>query len=260
MGPIAKPVILLVHGAWHGSWAWKDQIPELGSLGYTTKALDLPTVSGVPGKTQFDDAAHVRSILEPLLVDNKEVVVLAHSYGGPIACGGIAGLSLTERAQTKLPGGVLGFINLCGYIFPGGMDQGAVIESVGGLPYVNWDTPSPGLFVCKDPGSLMYVPDVSKDQADWALSQLRPQSMAANLGIVPPQAWQEDSYKGRLGYIKATKDVVNPLSDQENMIAQSGGSEAWNTRVLEGSGHSPMFSRPKEVALLVGSIIQDFRA
>ncbi|KAI6760058.1 hypothetical protein HG531_013631 [Fusarium graminearum] len=70
------------------------------------------------------------------------------------------------------------------------------------------------------------------------------------MGIVPPQAWQDDSYRGRLGYIKATADVVNPLTDQENMIAQSGGSDKWITRILEGSGHSPMLSRPEELARL----------
>ncbi|CAG1963108.1 unnamed protein product [Fusarium graminearum] len=83
--------------------------------------------------------------------------------------------------------------------------------------------------------------------------------MAANMGIVPPQAWQDDSYRGRLGYIKATADVVNPLTDQENMIAQSGGSDKWITRILEGSGHSPMLSRPEELARVVDSLIQDFQ-
>ncbi|KAF9760657.1 hypothetical protein IL306_004208 [Fusarium sp. DS 682] len=255
-----QPVILLVDGAWHGSWAWKYQIPELESLGYTTQTLDLPSVSGIPGKTQVEDAMHVRSVLEPLLAANKQVVVLAHSYGGPIGCGGITGLSLPESVRVDLPGGVLGFINLCGYIFPGGMDQGAVIRSLGGLSYIDWDTPSPGLFSAKDPSKLLYQPDVPKDRAEWALSQLRPQSMAANMGIVPPQAWQEDSYKGRLGYVKTTEDVAIPLVDQESMIAQSGGSEVWNTRVLEGSGHSPQLSRPGEVSQAVNSLIQDFRA
>ncbi|KAF5252339.1 hypothetical protein FANTH_2639 [Fusarium anthophilum] len=259
MSSTQKPTILLVHGAWHGSWAWKYQIPELESLGYATQNLDLPSASGVAGKTQLDDAAHVRSVLEPLLAEGKQVVMLAHSYGGPIGCGAITGLSITERADNNLPGGVLGLIVLCGYIFPGGMDQGAVIRSLGGLPYVNWDTPSPGLFVTKDPSSLFYRPDVSNEQAQWALSQLQPQSMAANMGIVPPQVWQEDPYKGRLAYIKATEDVVIPLSDQESMIASSGGSEAWKTRVLEGSGHSPQISRPREVAQAVDSLIKDFQ-
>jgi len=223
MPSTTKPTILLIHGAWHRSWAWKHQIPELESLGYSTTTVDLPSTSGIPGKTQLDDVNHVQAALQQLIAENKEVVVLAHSYGGPIGCGGIVGLSSQERAQKNLQGGVVGFINLCGYIFPGGMDQGAIIESVGGLPYVNWDTPSPGLFVAKDPGSMLYQPDVPKDLADWALTQLEPQSMAANLGIVPPQAWQDDSYRGRLGYIKATADAVVPIAGQERVEGAING-------------------------------------
>jgi hypothetical protein len=150
-------------------------------------------------------------------------------------------------------------IALCAYIFPGGMDQGEVIRSLGGIPYVNWDSPSEGLFLAKDPGSILFTPDVPKDKADWALSQLRPQSMAANMGIVPPQAWQADSYRGFLGYIKATADAIVPVADQESMINAASGSHKWIIRTLEGSGHSPQLSRPYDVAMAIDGIVQEFQ-
>ena len=43
------------------------------------------------------------------------------------------------------------------------------------------------------------------------------------------------------------------------MINQSGGSDKWITRVLEESGHSPMLSRPEELARVVDSLIQEFQ-
>lgn len=72
--------------------------------------------------------------------------------------------------------------------------------------------------------------------------QLRPQSMAANLGIVPRQVWKDDSYLGRLGYVRCTADVVNPIAQQDSMVAGAGGQEKWISRTLEGSGHSPFLS------------------
>ncbi|KGO54355.1 hypothetical protein PEX2_038430 [Penicillium expansum] len=251
MSSDTKPTIILVHGAWHGSWCWKFQIPELEALGYVVETVDLPCVSGVVGTTQFDDAAQVRSVVESQTAMSKRVVLLAHSYGGPIASAAIKGLS--EK-------GVLGMIALSAFIFPGGMDQGAVIRNIGGLPYVTWDVPSEGLFQTKDPRSLFFPPDAPSDRIEWAVPQLRPQSMAANMGIVPPQAWQDDSYTGRLGYIRCTADVVIPLEQQDTMIAGAGSQGKWVVRTLEGSGHSPFLSRPHEVAAALDEIINDFEA
>ncbi|KAJ5939735.1 hypothetical protein N7466_002869 [Penicillium verhagenii] len=251
MSSTTKPTIILVHGAWHGSWCWTFQIPALEALGYAVETVDLPCVSGLAGTTQLDDAAHVRSVVESQISMGKRVVVLAHSYGGPIASAAITGLSGK---------GVLGMIALCAYVFPGGMDQGAVIRDLGGLPYVTWDVPSEGLFLAKDPRSLFYTPDVSEDRIDWAVRQLHPQSMAANLGIVPPQAWQDDSYTGRLGYIRCTADVVIPIAMQDSMVTGAGGKEKWVIRTLEGSGHSPFLSRPHEVAATLHDIVNEFDA
>lgn len=251
MSSTTKPTIVLVHGAWHGSWCWKYQIPALEALNYTVEAVDLPSACGIAGITQSDDAAYVRSIVESQISMGKRVVVLAHSYGGPIASAAIKGLS--EK-------GVLGMIALCAYVFPGGMDQGAAIREIGGLPYVIWDTPSKGLFVAKNPRSMFFSPDTPADRIDWAVPQLRPQSMAANMGFVPPQAWQDDSYSGRLGYIRCTADAINPIAQQDSMVAIAGGREKWVIRTLEGSGHSPFLSRPHEVATTVEEIINDFEA
>lgn len=251
MSSITKPTIVLVHGAWHGPWCWKLQIPALEVLGYAVEALDLPSASGVVGTTQFDDAAHVRSVVESHMSMGKRVVVLAHSYGGPIASAAIKGLS---------DKGVLGMIDLCAYIFPGGMDQGAAIRDMGGLSYVTLDVPSEGLFQTKDPRSLFFPPDVPTDQIDWAIPQLRPQSMAANMGIVPPQGWQDDCYFGRLGYIRCTADVAIPIEQQDSMVVGAGGQGKWVVRTLEGSGHSPFLSRPHEVAAAVEEIVNDFGA
>lgn len=251
MSSTTKPTIVLVHGSWHGAWCWKFQIPALEALGYEVETVDLPCVSGVAGKTQSDDAAHVRSIIESQISKGKRVVVLGHSYGGPIASAAIKGLPRKD---------VLGMIALTAFVLPGGKDQGAAIREMGGLHTImSWDTPREGFFVVKDPRKFFFSPDTSADNIDWALPQLRPQSMAANLGIVPPQAWQDDSFIGGLGYIRCTADVAIPIAQQDDMLSSAGGQERWITRTLEGSGHSPFLSRPNEVAAAVQDIVDEFQ-
>ncbi|KAJ6788693.1 hypothetical protein PWT90_02415 [Aphanocladium album] len=252
--------ILLIHGAWHGAWCWKHQIPELEKLGYGVETVHLPSAQGIAGKTQFDDADAVRAVLAALLAAGKRVLVVAHSYGGPIGSAAVIGLSEHERAAKNLPGGVIGYIALCAFIFPGGMDQGAAIEANGGLPYVRWDSPSQGLFEPKDPRNMFFPPDVPEERIDWAVAQLSPQSTAANTGFVPPQMWQDDveHYHKKLGYIKCTDDVVVPVESQKAMIDAAGGDERWITRELQGAGHSPFLSRPAEVASVIHELVQQF--
>jgi pimeloyl-ACP methyl ester carboxylesterase len=79
----------------------------------------------VTGTTQFDNVACVRSAVESLLTAGKRVVVLAHSYGGPIASAAITGLSES----------MLGIIALCTSTYPDGLDQGEAIRNIGGLPF-----------------------------------------------------------------------------------------------------------------------------
>ncbi|KAM3535376.1 hypothetical protein MY4038_001430 [Beauveria bassiana] len=260
MSPTEAVTIVLVHGAWHGPWCWKHQIPELQKFGYQVETIHLPSAQGIAGKTQYDDANAVRVLLETLLSAGKRVVVVGHSYAGPIGCAAMIGLSEQERAGKQLAGGVLGLLALCAFLFPGGMDQGAEIRRMNGLPYVVWDSPSDGLFVPKDPQSMFFPPDVPQDRADWAIPQLRPQSMAANMGIVPPQAWQEDAdhYAGKLGYIVCTDDNLVSFENQMAFVDGAGGRDKWTVRELRGSSHSPFLSRPQEVASVVHEMIGQF--
>lgn len=46
---------------------------------------------------------------------------------------------------------LIGLIDLSAFILPGGIDHGARIRSLGGSPYMDWDTPAESLVVTKDP-------------------------------------------------------------------------------------------------------------
>lgn len=242
---MTKPTILLVHGAWHDSRCWDLQIPALQTLGYETATLDLPCTASIHGTTQFDDAAAVHATLEPLVSAGKRVLVLGHSYGAQIASAGVA--LLEDKTN------VVGLVVLCGYLFPGGMDQRAVIESIG-LPYAIWDSPSEGFWLPNSPRELFYKPDVPAGLEEVAVGRLKPQAMTTQLGFVPPQVWQEGGFEG-LAYIRTTEDGILLIKDQDGMIEAAGGDEKWVVRTLEGSSHSPFLSRPEELAAVIDELV-----
>jgi pimeloyl-ACP methyl ester carboxylesterase len=87
--PDAKPTLLLVHGAWHGSWAWELVAPGLESAGWQVRTVDLPSTAerGGPRHDLYDDAAVVRAAIQEI---DRPVVVVAHSYGGAVVSEGAA--------------------------------------------------------------------------------------------------------------------------------------------------------------------------
>jgi len=67
--------IVLVHGAWHGSWCWDLVAEGLSERGIRSEAVELPF-------TGFDaDIAEVRSVVRSHAADGP-VVLVGHSYGG----------------------------------------------------------------------------------------------------------------------------------------------------------------------------------
>ena len=90
----SKPHICLVHGAWHGAWAWTRVLPLLIAEGYSVSALDLSGLGANAHRQSIDIGLHVhgQDILNHLFFnDYKDAVVVAHSYGGGTLSEALAG-------------------------------------------------------------------------------------------------------------------------------------------------------------------------
>jgi pimeloyl-ACP methyl ester carboxylesterase len=78
-GHSAKPVIVLVHGAWADASSWNSVISQLQDRGFTVYAPPNP-LRGLP-----QDADYIHQFLtqNPALA-GQPVVLVAHSYGGAV--------------------------------------------------------------------------------------------------------------------------------------------------------------------------------
>lgn len=76
---------VLVHGAWHGAWAWYKVVPLLESAGHDVVAFDLPAhgtdTTPIEEITLEDYVEHVG---EALAEQDEQVVLAGHSSGGVI--------------------------------------------------------------------------------------------------------------------------------------------------------------------------------
>jgi pimeloyl-ACP methyl ester carboxylesterase len=97
--PAPEPVVLLVHGAHHGSWCWEEVRQRLNATGVRSHAIDLPLTCFT------DDTEAVRAAVHEA-AQHGPVLLVAHSYGGlPVSAGGHAAARLVYiAARMPLPG------------------------------------------------------------------------------------------------------------------------------------------------------------
>lgn len=74
-----NPVVVLVHGAFHGAWCWLTVLDRLVARGVTTTTVNLPLTSFQ------DDVTALRHVIASF---HSPVIVVAHSYAGLVVCEG----------------------------------------------------------------------------------------------------------------------------------------------------------------------------
>jgi pimeloyl-ACP methyl ester carboxylesterase len=81
---------VLVHGAWHGGWAWSRTAPLLRAAGHT---VSTPTLSGLGERWQVAAGTsglhvHVQDIVDHMMMEDlRDVVLVGHSYAGCVVSG-----------------------------------------------------------------------------------------------------------------------------------------------------------------------------
>jgi hypothetical protein len=126
---MAKPTILIVPGGFTLPELYNDVVNRVSSEGYAIQALHLPSVgykTNVPG-TMEDDAAFIASEISKHANEGKDVVLIAHSYGGLPATESTKGLSRAERQRQGKSGGLVRVAYISCLILPVGESDASVI-------------------------------------------------------------------------------------------------------------------------------------
>ena len=108
-----KPTIVFVHGAWQDTSCFDIVRAQLSTYNYSSTAVPLPSTgaSSPSQQTHLEDVIAIRNTLEQLvLVGEKDVLLVLHSYGGIPGCGAIEGLEKSVRKSIGGRGGVIGCV------------------------------------------------------------------------------------------------------------------------------------------------------
>lgn len=135
---VSKPTIVFAPGAWHTADCFNLARDALHDKGWSTEAVDYPSVGAEPPKKGLDDDAVVlRNRLVSLSDAGKEIVLVVHSYGGLVGANAVENLGYQQRRKDGKVGGVIMFVYLAAFVTPLGK---SIKEMLGGqyLPWMNF--------------------------------------------------------------------------------------------------------------------------
>jgi pimeloyl-ACP methyl ester carboxylesterase len=226
------PIVILVHGAWHGAWCWAALQTELDSRGIPSLAVDLPGhgASLEPGGDLAGDAAAVSQLLATF---HRPVVLVGHSYGGAV-------ISEAKALHTK----VIHLVYLSAYV----LDVG---DSVIGLTETMPPASSDLSGAIRVDGTSSTIDPALAHRAFYG--RCDPMATAANVARLCPQpfatftqhatgaAWRSIPST----YVRCLDDAAIPLAHQDIMAARCSQVDTLDT------DHSPFSSMPVETAEII---------
>jgi pimeloyl-ACP methyl ester carboxylesterase len=219
--------IVLVHGAWHGSWCWERVVPLLERQNLSVHLVDLPSIDADPDDPSAlsGDAAAVSRLLDEA---SGPFLVCGHSYGGMVVTRATAGRKDVAR-----------LVYLCAFM----PDAGESLLSLTGgpAPWIREQADGrmlPDLALAAE----TFYGDCAPEIQRASIERLRPMPPATFAEAVPQAAWREIAST----YIVCTGDMAIPLGWQRDIFAP----RAEEVVELEAS-HSPFLSQPAVVAELL---------
>ena len=250
-----KPLIVLIHGAWHWGGCFQKVADLLAEQGYPVATPDLAAHGYDPTpcsevKTMDD---YVRPVTDILQRAAEPVVLLGHSLGGA---------TLTYVGE-RHPKKIRGLIYLAAYMCPPGL---GVVDCAQFPENTNAEVLQAVDLSDRQRGSLLklheqallrsvFYHDCSDHDVKVALANLVPVTPG------PPSVCRSDATRENFGtlprgYIECTADRAVPLALQRRFQKDLPGTKV---RTLDAS-HSPFFSMPEPLTAAIAELIEEMSA
>ena len=125
----SKPTLAMIPGVWHTDACFRPLHGPLSALGFQVNSTSLRSINNKDAELSTDIAGIQDDLFKPLIeIGKKEVVLIAHSFGGVPGSCAVNGWSHAERAKKGLQGGLIGIIYICALI---PVQGGSLLEILG---------------------------------------------------------------------------------------------------------------------------------
>jgi pimeloyl-ACP methyl ester carboxylesterase len=256
IGMSTLPTLVFVPGSWHKPTCY-DKVIKLLQEEHKLNCISiiLPSTAGDPSATFKDDLDVAREAISSETSQGRNVIVVAHSYGGMVGNSAIKGFAQPQDAsKTSTTGYVIGLILIASGFTLTGL---SFMDPFFGHPPPSWRVNSDTGYaeIVTSPRELFYH-DLPAEEAEFWVSQLTTQTLKALFegGEYTYAGWKDVP----TWYIGTVEDRGLPVLAQRmqvGMARQIGGSV--EHRELQTS-HSPFLSQPEATVKIMLDAIEAF--
>ncbi|KAI1436604.1 Alpha/Beta hydrolase protein [Xylaria sp. CBS 124048] len=254
MSSAQLPTVVLTPGAFITPKAFEKVVEHLD--GIPTHPGGYPSCNAADPSTAslMNDIAAYRSTILSLLDQGKNVVILAHSYGGAVAGAAVKDLDKVTRRVQGHASAVVGLLYVTGNI---SLEGETLFEARGdedGAGLLEWNTPSEGLVTVPAIMDTLYH-DCDPARESELAKYMNPHAMQAFVTKPSTPAWRDEGFENRRVYIRTLHDKIQSKALQTKWIEKTGVK--WEVLDFE-SGHMPFLSRPEALAEMVVKAVRKF--
>lgn len=227
--------IILIHGAWMGSWCWDKVHPHLSAGGHRPLAIDLP---GRPNNEMAAEDvsldAFTGDVLQVLDGFAEPAILVGHSLGG---------VTLSEVAE-RAPEQVQALVYVTAFMLRDGESAREVLRDDDSIVRASRKISNDGLTSSLRLDKLREAlcADCSTDDYERARSLVVPEALAVARTPVHTTA-QRFGLVPRF-YIECRRDRTIPLHAQRRMVEAMPCIEVFSM----DTSHSPFFAAPEQLA------------
>ncbi|KAJ5609030.1 hypothetical protein N7528_009597 [Penicillium herquei] len=234
---MTTPTFVFSLGAWITPDVLDSTRSHLSKLGYSSECPAHPSTGAEPpSKSLSDDVNSLREALIKLADEGRDLIVVAHSYGGVVTSCAVDGLSKQLREKEGRAGGVINVVYLAAFA----LDQGQSLLGMLGGNFLPWMKVEGDYVLADGAGNVGWQDIPLESQEKWNSLTLHA-CRAPFSGEVTYEPWQDIP----CAYIVCEQDNALPPPFQELFASKMGGPEV--TYRLPSS-HSPFLSMPDRLA------------
>ncbi|ESU09713.1 hypothetical protein FGSG_03500 [Fusarium graminearum PH-1] len=226
--------VVIIPGSFAKPTLYERLVQSLARDGIQSEIVDLPSVGRKEGKapaTLSDDVDEIASVVEKILDEDKEVILLAHSYGGVPATQSLETLSQKARQSQGKKSGVTKIVYLAAVALPVG---GSVLALLTAQDYLIIEAKSPPEEALK-------------------LARELPQHSTASYRDQLTYAGYQDA---EVHYIICEQDKLVVPEYQFGMLEILKGMTNGNVGVHKiQSGHAPHINHPDNLTKIIRQIV-----